>query len=57
MAEILFLIFLATTGVVVISAYIYLSGRTGEDCPGYPYNCPCCPKAARCIIEIGRKDK
>ena len=29
--------------------------RRGEDCRGYPYNCPVCRHAAECIIEIGRK--
>lgn len=33
-----------------------LAGRRGEDCPGYPYDCPYCHHAAECIIEIGRKD-
>ena len=41
--------------LVVIGVAIYHSTRRGEDCHGYPYNCPTCRHAAECIIEIGRK--
>lgn len=55
MMEILLLLFVIALGIVVIGAVIYHSTRRGEDCHGYPYNCPVCRHAAECIIEIGRK--
>ena len=57
MSEVLLLAFLVFTGIAIIIAFIRRSGKYGEDCPYYPYRCPYCHKAARCIIEIGRKDK
>ena len=42
-------------GIAVFGVAIYHSTRRGEDCHGYPYNCPVCRHAAECIIEIGRK--
>ena len=57
MGEVLLLAVPVLAGVVFIIAVIRWSRRYGEDCPGYPYKCPYCHKAARCIIEIGRKDK
>lgn len=53
--EILLLIFLIAIGFVILSTFIYHGTRRGEDCRGYPYNCPVCSHAAECIIEIGRK--
>ena len=44
--------------IVVIGFFLLLlhySGKRGEDCPGYPYECACCCQAAECMIEIGRK--
>lgn len=57
MAEIVLLAFLVLTAFLIFGAILYSSTRRGEDCSGYPYNCPYCRHAARCIIEIGRKDK
>ena len=53
--EILLLGFLILIGVFAIGAFLHFSTRRGEDCSGYPYNCPVCRHAAQCIIEIGRK--
>ena len=55
MMEILLLLFVIALGIAVIGAAIYHGTRRGEDCRGYPYNCPTCRHAAECIIEIGRK--
>ncbi|MDB2127471.1 hypothetical protein [Enterocloster clostridioformis] len=54
--EIILLAIPVVSGLAIIGAVIRNSRKYGEDCRGYPYNCPCCPRAARCIIEIGRKD-
>ena len=53
--EILLLLFMIAVGISVIGVLIYHDTRRGEDCCGYPYNCPVCRHAAECIIEIGRK--
>ena len=53
--EILLLLFMIAVGISVIGVLIYQGTRRGEDCRGYPYNCPVCRHAAQCIIEIGRK--
>ena len=53
--EILLLLFMIAIGISVIGVLIYHGTRRGEDCRGYPYNCPVCCHAAECIIEIGRK--
>lgn len=55
MMEILLLLFVIALGIAVIGAAVYHGTRRGEDCHGYPYNCPACRHAAECIIEIGRK--
>jgi hypothetical protein len=53
--EILLLLFVIAVGFTVFGLVIYHGTRRGEDCHGYPYNCPVCRHAAECIIEIGRK--
>ena len=53
--EILLLLFAIALGIAVIGAAVYHGTRRGEDCRGYPYNCPVGRHAAECIIEIGRK--
>ena len=55
MMEILLLLFVIALGIAVIGATVYHGTRRGEDCHGYPYNCPACRHAAEYIIEIGRK--
>ena len=55
MMGILLLIFIIATGFVILGATLYHGTRRGEDCRGYPYNCPVCRHAAECIIEIGRE--
>ena len=55
MMEILLLLFVIAVGFIVLGLVIYYSTWRGEDCHGYPYNCPTCRHAAECIIEIGRK--
>lgn len=53
--EVLLLLFVIAIGIAVIGVAVYHSKQRGEDCRGYPYNCPTCRHAAECIIEIGRK--
>ena len=53
--EILLLLFVIAVGFTVFGLVIYHGTWRGEDCHGYPYNCPVCRHAAECIIEIGRK--
>lgn len=55
MMEILLLGFVIAVGISVIGLVLYHGSRRGEDCRGYPNNCPVCCHAAECIIEIGRK--
>ena len=55
MMEILVLLFVIAIGISVYAVIIYYETRRGENCHGYPYNCPYCRHAAECIIEIGRK--
>ena len=55
MVEILLLGFLAVIGIAAVGAFIYYSTRRGEDCLGYPYNCPWCGHAVECITWIGRE--
>lgn len=55
MMEILLLGFVIAIGALATGLFVYHSSRRGEDCRGYPYNCPVCRHAAECIIEIGRK--
>ena len=52
MMEILLLLFVIAVEFTVLGLVIYHGTRRGEDCHGYPYNCPVC---RHCIIEIGRK--
>lgn len=54
MMEVLLLGFVIAVGIAVIGVVIYHGMRRGENCRGYPYNCPVCRHAAECIIEIGR---
>ena len=56
MMEILLLLFVIAIGIAVFGVLIYYGTRRGENCRGYPYNCPVCRHAAECIIEIGRKE-
>lgn len=53
--EIILLAVPVIAGLAFVYALIRNSRKYGEDCRGYPYNCPCCPRADRCIIEVGRK--
>lgn len=46
--EILLLLFVIAVGFIVLGLVIYYSTRRGEDCHGYPYNCPVCRHAAEC---------
>ena len=55
MMEILLLGFVIAIGIIGIGVIFYHDTRRGENCRGYPYNCPFCRHAAECIIEIGRK--
>ena len=55
MMEILLLGFVIAVGFAGIGIFIYYGRQRGENCRGYPYNCPVCRHAAECIIEIGRK--
>ena len=54
MMEILLLLFVIAVGFIVLGLVIYYSTWRGEDCHGYPYNCPVCRHAAECITLIGR---
>lgn len=49
------MLFVIAVGFTVFGLVIYHGTRRGEDCHGYPYNCPACRHAAECIIEIGRE--
>ena len=53
--EMMLLLFIIAVGAFVLGYLIYHGTRRGENCRGYPYNCPVCRHAAECIIEIGRK--
>ena len=55
--ELFILVTILVTGGCFFGFYIYLSTRIGENCPGYPYNCMCCSRAARCLMEISKKNE
>ena len=53
--EMFFLGMVVIIGIIFLLVILHYSRKRGEDCRGYPYNCPTCRHAAECIIEIGRK--
>lgn len=44
-------------GAVSFMAMVRYLRKRGEDCPRYPYDCPCCCHAAECINIIAKQNR
>lgn len=48
---------ICTMGIGWFALLLRLTRKRGEDCPRYPYDCPCCIHAAECIEIICEKNR